>query len=334
MNAQGKLFLLGDLNVDVILSVEEYPPPGGDVRSEKMVIEAGGSAANSAVVLARLGRSPSLIARVGHDDWAELAERAVRAAGVSTGDVQRSEQEQTGLMFIPVTPDGQRTLFGRRAANRSLQAGGLPERELRGAEALHISGYAFLEAPQREAALRAIDLVSEGNGLVSLDTAYQPPFAAAEPLRRALPRVALLILGEDEAEALSGRRGRDSVDWMLDQGVDTVALKMGPRGAEIHRHGSSWKLPALPAKTVDTTGAGDAFSAGVLHGQLGDLSPPASGLIGSACGAAATTVWGAGAAFPSSSSVVEILRRSEDTLPKELQPELRDALSLLENTPE
>ncbi len=330
MSPPGKIFLLGDLNVDVILPIEEYPPPGGDARSEGMVIESGGSAANAAVVLARLGRSPGLLAQVGDDRWGELATEALRGAGVSTSHVQRSPQGQTGLMFVPVTPDGQRTLFGRRGANRGLHIDGLPEAELTRAEGLHLSGYAFIEAQPREASFRALELLAQGDGIASLDTAYEPPFAVAEPLRRALPRLTLLILGENEAEVLSGRTGRDSVSWLLEQGVGTVALKLGARGAQIHQPGSTWELPAFPVKTVDTTGAGDAFSGGLLHGFLAGLSPPAAGLIGAACGAAATTVWGAGAAFPSLTSVQVMLKGSESTLNAALHSALSEALSLLE----
>lgn len=334
MSPSGNVYLLGDLNVDVIIPIAEYPPPGGDVRSEKMVIEPGGSAANAAVVLARLGRSPTLLARVGRDQWGELATGALRGAGVSISGVQSSDSELTGLMFIPVTPDGQRTLFGRRGANRSLEAGALPGSGLSGAEALHLSGYAFLEEPQREAAFRALDLVTQADGLVSLDTAYAPPVMAADSLRRVLPQLALLILGEDEAEALSGRRGRDAVAGLLEQGVGTVALKLGSHGAQIHGPNSSWDLPALPATTVDTTGAGDAFSAGLLHGILAGLSPPSAGLLGAACGAAATTVWGAGTAFPSLNVLTTTLKGSASTLPAELHPALKEALSLLEETHE
>lgn len=319
MSQQPRVFVLGDLNVDVILPIDEYPAPGGDKRSEEMVVEAGGSAANTAIVINSLGRPSSLIACTGTGEWAEIARARVSASGVDLQSVQRAAAEPTGLMFIPVTPDGQRTLFGRRGANRSLQASELPIEQLRRSHALHLSGYALLQEPQRTAALAALEAAQDAGALTSLDTAFEPPQVAPEALQSVLSRLNLLILGKDEAAALSGRTNRAAVEWLLAQGPEMVALKLGADGAEIYQQDEVWKVPSIAVDTVDTTGAGDAFSAGLVHAQLSGLSPAAAGLLAAACGAAATTVWGAGAAFPGRSAVHEILQSGRAAIEGELR---------------
>lgn len=313
------VYLLGDVNVDVILPIDEYPPPGGDKRSENMVIESGGSASNSAVVLAQLGTGAHLLGCVGEDPWATIARSRLKAAGVEIGHIQTVEAEQTGLMFVPVTPDGQRTLFGRRGANRLLPADSLPLEDLAAADALHVSGYSFLAPSSRRAARRALSVAKDGGALTSMDTAYEPPFQAPEQLRQILGSIDTLILGEREAEALSGMKGDRVTPWYQERGINTLAIKLGRQGARIHRDGDTWEIPVFPVDVIDTTGAGDAFSAGLLYGLLKGLSPAATGLLAAACGAAATTVWGAGGAFPGKGEVMRILRAAASSVPSRLQ---------------
>ena len=313
------VYLLGDANVDVILPIDEYPEHGGDKRSESMIIESGGSAANSAVVLAQLGVAAHLIACVGEDPWAPIAKSRLNASGVEISLVQTAQSEQTGLMFIPVTPDGQRTLFGRRGANRLLQADSLPYGDLGEADGLHVSGYSFLAPDSHRSAVRAIRAAKDGGALISMDTAYEPPFQAADQIRESLADIDILILGEREAEELSGVRKDQIGPWYREKGVSTLAIKLGRQGARIHQDGETWEIPIFPVEVIDTTGAGDAFSAGILYGLLKGLSAPAAGLLASACGAAATTVWGAGGAFPGRENVESVLRAAVDSIPSNLK---------------
>lgn len=332
MTEQPPICVLGDANVDVIMPVDEYPPPGSDKRSEQLITGLGGSAANAAVVLARFGWQVVMIARVGDDNWGDFVRSMLQQGGVGVECVRRIAGEQTGMMFVPVTPDGQRTLFGRRGANRMVVRAELPQDKLSQAAALHLSGYAFLEEGARPAINRAIDLVRDGGGLVCLDTAYEPAFVASDAICGALPRVDLVILGIEEAEAITGHQGPEAVSWFLDQGVEVVALKLGARGSCIYEKGGTHEIPAISLRVVDTTGAGDAFSAGLLHGILAGLSVPAAGIVATACGAVATTVWGAGCAFPSVDAVRDALRASKDSVQKDLQQALDEALVLLDHT--
>jgi ribokinase len=130
--------VLGDINIDVLMPVPDYPQPGGETLSERVTSSLGGSAANAAIVLARLGAVPRLVARVGQDPWAEMALEALRQAGVEVGCVQRDAQALTGMMFTPVTPDGERTMFGQRGANPRLDPSLITADIFRGASWLHL----------------------------------------------------------------------------------------------------------------------------------------------------------------------------------------------------
>ena len=148
------ILLLGDINVDVLMDVPVYPPPGGEAVTERLITRLGGSAANTAVVLSRLGLEARMLGRVGSDPWGQLALAALAEAGVGLELVQQDEAVATGLMFTAVTPDGERTMFGQRGANPLTDPSAISPDILGGADLLYLSGYALLEVPQREAAAR------------------------------------------------------------------------------------------------------------------------------------------------------------------------------------
>ena len=149
---------LGDINVDIIASIPRYPAPGGDGLAEWAEVHSGGSAANTATVLARFGVEVGIIGRVGRDALAEQALARLSEAGVDLSCVQRDDEAITGIMFIPVTPDGERTLFGYRGANFRLDPALLDEGYIAQADVFHLSGYALLAEPQRSAVRRAKEL--------------------------------------------------------------------------------------------------------------------------------------------------------------------------------
>ncbi|MGH8630738.1 MAG: carbohydrate kinase family protein [Burkholderiales bacterium] len=301
--------VLGDVNVDVLIAIPAYPPPGGDALTEHITIQAGGSAANTAIALAKLGVTAKLIARAGDDVWAELGLRALAEAGVDLGAVQSDDQASTGMFFIPVTPDGERTMFGHRGANARTDPVAIGPDALGRARILHVSGYAFLEAPQREAAWRAVGLAKQNGVAISLDTGLQPALRLAGEMRRLLPHLAVCVLGLDEAQALvGGDSPAGAAAALIERGVQTVGLKLGARGCLLADASRVVHLPSFEVATVDTTGAGDAFSAGLLFGRLRGLSLPASGILATALGGLATTAWGGGSALPGRAEVTRLLR--------------------------
>ncbi|HJW89475.1 MAG TPA: carbohydrate kinase family protein, partial [Anaerolineales bacterium] len=92
-----QVVVLGDINIDVILPVSAYPQTGGEIVSQGGLTSLGGSAANTAVVLAKLGLATRLLGRVGQDAWGEIALGELRVAGVELDHVQRDAQAPTGM---------------------------------------------------------------------------------------------------------------------------------------------------------------------------------------------------------------------------------------------
>jgi ribokinase len=290
---------LGDINVDIIASIPRYPSPGGDGLAERVEVHSGGSAANTATVLANFGVDVGIIGRVGRDAFADQALARLAEAGVDLCCIQRDDEVITGIMFIPVTPDGERTMFGYRGANPRLDPTLLDEGYIAQADVFHLSGYALLGEPQRSAAHQAVEMAHQAGVPISLDMGLEAAARAAEEVKALLPLVNLIFPNQAEAEHLTGSsKVREAVRALLGYGIETVALKLGKQGCTVGSEGGIFSVPTFAVQVQDTTGAGDSFDAGFILGRLWGLGPRESAILANALGALAASAVGAGDALP------------------------------------
>jgi ribokinase len=289
---------LGDLNIDLVAPVPAYPSRGGDSVADRASLHTGGSAVNTAVTLARLGVDVGFIGRIGRDALAAQVMADLADAGVDTRLVQLDPAISTGIIFIAVTPDGERTMFSARGANSYTDPDLLDEDYFVGARWFHFSGYTLLAEPQRSAALYALDLATEVGCQISLDVGVEPALRARNDIQRLLPRVDVILPNETELSLLTG--GADLQQGplrLLEQGVGAVAAKHGASGSEITTRNLRVRLPAFNVSPLDTTGAGDCFNAGFILGRLVGLDWKAAAVLGNAAGALATQQQGAGTSY-------------------------------------
>jgi ribokinase len=287
---------LGDINVDLIARVPFYPPLGGDSLAKGAEVRAGGSAANTAVVLSKFGLEVSILARVGDDVLADHALSDLEQAGVDLSLVQRDPETKTGLIFAAVTPDGERTFFSCRGANTRtvLPSGDLAQ--IREAKILHISGYALVENPQRDAALQAMEEAHGSGVTVSVDLGVEVTTTDRDEIVEMLSLVSMVFPNLAVAQWLTGEAGaQESVEVLLSLGPELVGLKMRDQGCLIGSADEIFHVPAFKVHPMDDTGAGDSFDAGLILGRIEGLSLRESALLANVLGALATTVTGAGA---------------------------------------
>ncbi len=286
---------IGDINIDVIAHIPGYPQKGGEGLAEQGHVYCGGSAANTAVALARFGVDVGIIGRVGEDVLALLALAALAEAGVDGRCIQRDPQTMTGIMLIAVTPDGERTMFGCRGANVRTDPTLLDESYITQARFFHLSGYSLLQVPQREAALRALEVARQAGLTVTADLGLEAVMRVTDGVKAILPQVDILFPNQAEAEYLTGHRDIEgAIESLLDYGVGTVALKLGKRGCAIGSAEGVFTVPGFAVSTVDTTGAGDSFDAGLILGRLEGWGWRESALLADALGALTASVEGAG----------------------------------------
>ncbi len=108
---QPSIVVLGDINVDIMGRVKVWPQPGEDCLAQKLEIRCGGVGANCAFGLARWGAASRLVGCVGRDTFSDYVLKLLRESSVDVRDVQRTGAATTGIFYINVTPDGERTFF-------------------------------------------------------------------------------------------------------------------------------------------------------------------------------------------------------------------------------
>ncbi len=328
-----EILLLGDINIDTIFPVSEFPVPGRDGLAPQMSVELGGAVVNTAFVMDNLSQKATLLGCVGDDVWAEKIKQELTKTNISIKNIFTKPDYSSGITFIIVTPDGERTMFSHRGANTRLAPKDINEDIFQNVSLLHISGYAFLESPQRDAAWYAIELAKEKHIPVSLDTGLDPVVRNPDELQRLLPELTICITGKQEISALfKGRSMDEAAHELISLGVQVVAVKMGERGCLVYDTEEKFTFPSFPITAIDTTGAGDSFTAGLLYGWMKKISLPASAILASALGALATTVYGAGSSLPKKHTLVDFLESEKGKCNSIEQKAVDEVLAILGST--
>jgi ribokinase len=288
-----EIFVFGDVNLDVSMLIPAMPSPGQDVYVDSLVSNLGGSATNTGIVLTQLGYHARILGSIGMDPAADYLLKTLTAYGLDTDSVHRKRELPSGQIFLTIQPDGERTMYSYRGANVLTTPEDIPLEQLRQASLVHISGYTFLERPQRDTALQLIEIAHQYGIPISMDTGMDPVVHAHARLKPILKYLHLCICGQYEGSLLTGKESPEEIiNALFDQGVRCSAIKLGKQGCVIGLDGNIHSSPALSIPVVDTTGSGDAFSAGVLIGWLNHFSLQEMCSLGNALGAYAATQLG------------------------------------------
>ncbi|WP_392674672.1 ribokinase [Streptomyces sp. LN785] len=293
------LLVVGSANADLVIGVERRPAPGETVLGSDLAVHPGGKGANQAVAAARLGAGTALLARVGDDAHGRLLLESQRAAGVDTTGV-RVGGAPTGVALITVDPSGDNSIVVSPGANARLT----PD-DVRAAADL-LAGARVVSA-QLEIPLETVaEVVRTRPPGTRFVLNPSPPAPLPEDVLAACDP---LVVNEHEARfVLGAAAGPGPEDWargLLSLGPQSVVITLGADGALVAdgRTDTVVRIPSLKVEAVDTTGAGDAFTAALAWRlSLGeDLATAAAFAV--RVGAAAVTREGAQASFPTAEEV-------------------------------
>jgi ribokinase len=266
------IVVLGDLMVDVLARLSGPVEVGSDSEA-RIAWGYGGSAANVAAWLAFAGvERPVLVARVGEDPQGAAAVAELEAAGVQAR-VAVDAERVTGTCIVLVAANGERSMLPDPGANDALRREDLSDDLLTSGGHLHVVGYALLRESSREAARSAIARAKAAGMTVSVDPS-SAALLSPEFLELA-DGADLLLPNGDEASALTGEADPAKAARKLAKRFPEVVVTLGPKGAMWTSASGVERVAAaaLPDAPLDTTGAGDAFAAGLLAARLGGASP-------------------------------------------------------------
>lgn len=274
--SKGGMELLGESELELIKS---------DIDQELVQI-TGGSAGNTIFALARLGIQTSFIGKIGNCPSGDLYKKSLAQYGGNTQSFKIGNIPN-GKCLSLVTPDGERTMRTSLGAAMTLTEDELTPSDFEAYDHLHIEGFVILN---KNVLLKALDLAKYYKLTVSFDLASfeivnQTKGELVEILRN---NVDIVFANEDEAAAftqLPASQSEESVK-ILNELCETAVVKLGAKGSLIAQANTVIHSEAIPVKEViDTTGAGDFWAAGFLHGWANNYSIKHSARLGALMGA-------------------------------------------------
>lgn len=264
---------------------------------EQIRFTVAGTAAAPAVDLAKLGVDVAAVGRLGRDTIGDFVRTTMDGYGVDTSHLLVDEHLQTSASLLPIRADGSRPALHVIGANAALTEADVPWDLVGAGTVFHLGGAFILpgiDGPPMERILRR---AKEQGATTTVDFLMSPRADAAELIGPALPHVDYLLPNVEEAGWLVGTEDRGAiVRWLHDAGVGCTVLTLGGEGVSVARNGEpETVLPAFVVDVVDTTGCGDAFTAGFVSGLLDGLDDLAAAERGLACGSLVATGLGSDA---------------------------------------
>lgn len=290
-----KIWVLGDAVVDLL--------PDGEGR---LLQCPGGAPANVAVGIARLGGHSAFIGRVGDDPFGRFLRQTLIREKVDVEWMHLDPVHRTSTVVVDLDEIGERsfTFMVRPSADLFLTQEDLPG--FKEGDWLHVCSIALSAEPSRTTTFQAMDAIKAAGGYVSFDPNIRPDLwqddnELRECLMQAMRKADVVKLSVEELTFLSGLDELEpALALVVSQSQSPLVLvTKGKEGVVAWHNGTLTAYSAAPVASVDTTGAGDAFVAGLLYGLVnhtGDL--PAILTLAQRCGALATTSKGAMTALP------------------------------------
>lgn len=256
-----KVCVLGSINMDLVIKVNEMPKEGETILSESFEKIAGGKGANQAVAARRCGNIVSMIGKIGKDDNGKILKGLLEEDSIDTNLIFEDENEPTGMAVITVNKNGNNSITVISGSNMTLNKDEIEKsKEIIENSDILISQF---EVPE-EVILEAFKIAKENNKVIILN-----PAPAKKIDEELLKSTDIIIPNETEAELLTGIKVNDlesaklAANGLLEKGVKFVIVTLGSKGAAVISKEDGQIVEAYKVKAIDTTAAGDSFIGGL-----------------------------------------------------------------------
>lgn len=306
---KAKLVVLGSINADHILNVDQFPRPGETVLGQQYQVAFGGKGANQAVAAGRSGASVAFIACVGEDDIGERIRQQLSADRIDVTAVEAVAGQTTGVALIFVNRDGENVIGISAGANAAVT----PHYQQRYQKRIEEADILLmqLESPL-ETITAAAETAKRSNTRVILN-----PAPAQQLPDSLLALLDVITPNETEAEFLTGVAVKDNdgarraAAVLHDKGIRTVIITLGSRGVWLSHDNQGELIPAFKVKAVDTIAAGDTFNGAMTTALLEGADIKSAIRFGHAAAAIAVTREGAQPSVPWRDEIDAFLSQQE-----------------------
>lgn len=245
---------------------------------------AGGAPANVAVGVARLGGSSAFLGQVGDDPFGRFLRDTLSQNGVDTGGMRLDPIHRTGLAFVSLKTGGERDFcfFRNPSADMLYSPTYVDQQRIRNAWAFHFGSITLIQDPSRTATMAAAELARSASRLISYDPNLRPALwpnlgAARSAILEAMSSTDLVKVSEEELTFLTNETDPSIGMRVLTElypNIRLLVVTLGREGCRWRRGTDTGASPGFPVHAIDTTGAGDAFVAGMLMGMRNVVSQP------------------------------------------------------------
>ncbi len=272
--------------VDIRFIVDRFVGPDEEASIIRQTRSVGGSAANVAIDVSRLGGKSGVVLKVGLDGFGRLVIDELMREKVSVSGVKVCLGD-TGFTVVIIDKMGRIVMYGYKGAAEKLEPGEIDEHLIAAAKTVHIASLRL------DTSLHAAVTAKKHGALVSWDPGRRLSMKGAEYFKELLAHIDIVLVNKHEARNLTGLEDyREAALKIAGYGPRIVVVKRGPRGVYLYDRKGDEKidLPAFPVdRVVDTTGAGDAFAAGFLLGLARGYTVRKAAIYGNAVAALKTT---------------------------------------------
>jgi sugar/nucleoside kinase (ribokinase family) len=234
------------------------------------------------VGVADFGGKVAYAGKVAADPLGDFFLTDMRKMGVSI-EVSQSPTGQTGTCAVMITPDAQRTMLTNLGVSATLSESDIDEEAIRQSRYVYVEGYLLTNPSTKSAAMKAITL-AKANGVLVAFTASDPflcQICRDEIWALVEGPVDLFFCNEEEARSLTGKSDPIECAAELHRHSPHVAMTLGPNGSILMDDGEAIPIEGVAVKAIDTTGAGDMYAAGLLHGITSGMSLQQAGHLAS-----------------------------------------------------
>ncbi len=308
---------LGIHIVDVLgRHVDSIPEGQGLTLLDEIRVTVAGTAAGTAVDLAKLGMEVVAFGAIGEDELGEFLLATMQRYGIDTSGLVRKSEVQTSSTMLPIRPNGERPALHVPGANAYYNIDDVDFDLLGSCSFLHVGGTPLMPAIDGEPLSRVFRFARDKGIISTYDLLALPHPQLESSIEKCLPYVDYFMPGLEEVAMISGEKEEQEIfSYCFDRGATHLVLKDGERGSiytsSEKRHETPVRVPSYRVPVVDSTGCGDSYCAGFITGLSMGWEIPKAMRLGSACGALVIQGLGSDAGILDRDHTIEFMNERE-----------------------